>query len=965
VVGVRCGGEEAEELGLVVVGGEGPSLLGRDWLGRLRLDWREVRTLNATSNATSNALEAVLAKHSDLFRGDLFRDELGTIKGTTAKLHVIPEAKPRFYRPRSIPYALRSRVDQALEKLVSEGTLEAVQFSEWAAPIVPVVKRDGSIRICGDYKLTINQVAQVDTYPLPLVQDILASLANGKSFTKLDLAHAYQQLPLDTDSRPYTTINTHRGLFRYTRLPFGVAAAPAIFQRTMESLLGDLPHVCIYLDDILVTGESEAAHLKNLAAVLQRLESAGVRLKREKCSFMIPEVEYLGHSISAKGVQPVTEKVRAIRDAPRPQDVSQLRSFLGMLNYYGKFLPNLATLLRPLYDLLTSSTTWSWGEAQEQAFCRAKELLSSAPLLTHYDPEKPLVLSCDASPYGVGAVLSHRMEDQTEQPIAYASRTLSPAELKYAQLDKEALSIIFGVKHFHQYLYGRKFVILSDHKPLQYLLGETRGVPAMASARIQRWALTLSAYHYEIRHKPGADHSNADGLSRLPVSSDVAAVPIPGDVLLVFQTLQSTPVKAEQIRQWTDTDPVLSRVRRNVLSGWVDSDDPELQPYQSRAAELSVQDGCVLWGSRIVVPEKGREAVRSLLHEGHPGITRMKRLARGYVWWPGMDRALEVAVQTCVECQENQKSPAKAPMHPWEWPDRPWARIHMDYAGPIKGKMILVVVDSHSKWIEAPVVNSATSQATIEKLRLIFATHGLPEVIVSDNGPAFTSEEFDAFVRGNGIKHLTSAPYHPASNGLAERAVQTVKKALRKDSGEVSLETQISRFLFRYRITPHSTTGVAPAQLLMGRRLRSRLDLLHPDVSVRVRQRQSYQKERHDEHCRQRELSEGQAVWVRNPGTGRQWFPGTISQVLHPQQRFRVSLEDGRVVDRHIDHVRRRVVLSGENQPEPLMDPVVPDLDLSEDSPGLTLDPPAGNVGAPPPELRRSVRDRRPPERFM
>ena len=249
-------------------------------------------------------------------------------------------------------------------------------------PIVPVMKRDGSIRVCGDYKLTINQVALVDTYPLPLVQDIFASLANGSSFTKLDLAHAYQQLNLDDESRPYTTINTHRGLFRYTRLPFGVAAAPAIFQRTMESLLGDLPHVCMYLDDILVTGESETAHLQNLASVLERLTSAGVRLKREKCAFMIPEVEYLGHRISAEGIYPVPEKVKAVREAPTPKDVSQLRSFLGLVNYYGKFLPNMTTLLRPLYDLLQSARRWSWGKFQDQAFRKAKELLSSAPVLT-------------------------------------------------------------------------------------------------------------------------------------------------------------------------------------------------------------------------------------------------------------------------------------------------------------------------------------------------------------------------------------------------------------------------------------------------------------------------------------------------------------------------------------------------------------------------------------------------------
>ena len=421
-VRVGCGRQVVEDLGLVVVGGKGPSLLGRDWLGKLRLDWGAIRTIQSV-DATLSTLEAVLARHANLFR-----NKLGTIKGATAKLHVSPDAKSRFYRPRSIPHALRSRVDQALDKLMSDGILEAVQFSEWAASVVLVVKRDGSIRLCGDYKLTVNQVALVDTCPLPLVQDIFASLSNGKSFTKLDLAHAYQQLELDIDSRPYTTINTHQGLFRYTRLPFGVAAAPAIFQRTMESLLGDLSHVCVYLDDILVAGESETAHLQNLSRLLEPLESAGVQLKQEKCSFMLPEVEYLGHSISAQGIRSLREKVRAIRDAPRPQDISQIRSFLGMLNYYGKFLPNLATLLRPLYDLLQSAETWNWEEPQDRAFREAQTLLSSAPLLTHYDHKKPLVLSCDASPYGVGAVLSHRMDDKSDRPIAYASRTLSAAE---------------------------------------------------------------------------------------------------------------------------------------------------------------------------------------------------------------------------------------------------------------------------------------------------------------------------------------------------------------------------------------------------------------------------------------------------------------------------------------------------------------------------------------------------------
>ena len=255
-------------------------------------------------------------------------------------------------------------------------------------------------------------------------------------FSKLDLAHAYQQLRLDADSRQYVTINTHKGLFCYTRLPFGVSAAPAIFQRTMEAILRDLPHVSIYLDNILVTGESEAKHLQNLSAVLERLKAAGVRLKQEKCSFMMSEVEYLGHRISAKGLQPLPSKIRAIQEAPTPMEVSQLLPFLGLLGYYGRFLPDLATILSPLYELLQSSRKWGWEEPQRKAFQEAKNLLTQLNVLTHYDSKKPLYMSCDASPYGVVAVLLHQMEDGTKKPVAFASRSLSPAKLKYAQLDK-------------------------------------------------------------------------------------------------------------------------------------------------------------------------------------------------------------------------------------------------------------------------------------------------------------------------------------------------------------------------------------------------------------------------------------------------------------------------------------------------------------------------------------------------
>ena len=353
--------DQHKKLQLFVVGEKGPSLLGCDWLSHIRLNWEELHHIVQPKLT----LAAVLDKHSKVFS-----EKLGVVRGVTAKFHIDPQARPKFYRPRSVPYAMREKVEQELDRLHQQGIIEPVQFSDWAAPIVPVLKQNGSVRICGDYKLTVNEVAKLDTYPLPCIEDLFSSLSGGKYFSKLDLAQAYLQLPLDEASRKYVTINTQKDLYQYTRLPFGVASAPSIFQRTMDSLLQGIPKVCIYLDDILITGAMEAEHLHNLQEVLNRLEQAGMCLKKDKCTFLIPQVEYLGHQISQKGLHPTKEKVRAIVEASAPQNITQLKSFLGMLNYYSKFLPNLSTLLTPLYKLLHKKTSWQWGEVQKEVKLR-------------------------------------------------------------------------------------------------------------------------------------------------------------------------------------------------------------------------------------------------------------------------------------------------------------------------------------------------------------------------------------------------------------------------------------------------------------------------------------------------------------------------------------------------------------------------------------------------------------------
>ncbi len=303
-------------LPLLVVKGEGPSLLGRNWLSELRLNWHEIFWLHNTS------LERLLDKHKAVFEPGL-----GTVKGYKAKILLDPDATPKYCKARSIPYFYREKVEKELDRLVGEGTLEPVEHSEWASPIVPVLKPDKqTVRICGDFKQTVNPVAKLDRYPIPRIEDLFAKLCGGKTFTKLDLSQAYLQVPLDDESKKLVVVNTHRGLFRYTRLPYGISSAPGIFQRLMESVLQGIPHVIVYIDDVLVTGATDEQHLQTLGVVLQRLEKAGLRANRSKCKFMVPSVTYLGYVIDQHGLHPVKEKVKAVQDAPTPRNVSELKS---------------------------------------------------------------------------------------------------------------------------------------------------------------------------------------------------------------------------------------------------------------------------------------------------------------------------------------------------------------------------------------------------------------------------------------------------------------------------------------------------------------------------------------------------------------------------------------------------------------------------------------------------------------
>lgn len=975
-VDVKCG-KQSHRLPLVIAkyeeGVRMPVLLGRDWLAKIKVNLPDalqklhevaLKVQAVAPLKTQGAVEALKQQHADVFQAGY-----GAIKGYKGSIRTKENAVPVFCKARPVPYALREQVEKELAELEKAEVIYRVRHSTWATPLVIVPKKNGSeIRICGDYRVSVNKCIEVDHYPLPLPEDIFASLVGGTVFTVLDLAKAYLQLELDEHAEELLTVNTHMGLFRYRRLPFGVASAPAMFQAVMDQVLHGIPGTACYLDDVLIAGKDLPECYKRTKEVLNALSKHGIRVNVAKCVFFQERVQYLGHEIDQHGLHPTANKVKAILEAPKPSNVTQLRAFLGLVNFYAKFLPNLAGQLEPLHQLLRKGSIWQWSRQCDECFRRCKQLLTKETVLELYDVKKEIQLTCDASAYGLGAVLSH-VVNGVERPVAFASRSMSQAERNYAHIEKEALAIIFGVKKFHKYLYGRSFVIITDHQPLTIIFEARHHSSAVAAARVHRWAIFLSNYRFRIVHKPGAKISNADGLSRLPLSENTDDV----DKIFYFSPARELPLTAKDIAHETSKDSVLSAVREMTWHGWPRSVEAQYQPFFVRRFELSVDDACLIWENRVVIPRALQQEVLLLLHEQHMGISKMKALARSMVWWPGIDSSLEQTVKQCHICQSVRPVGQPAPLTPWRWCTNSWERVHLDFAEK-ENKMFLVAVDSHSKWVDVKIMNSTTAQKTIETVRSLFASYGLPQEIVTDNGPQFRAKEFDDFLQANGVKHTLTPPYHPQSNGAAERAVQTVKQSLLKQLLEDershssrSLQHRVDNFLFAYRTTPHTFTGKTPAELFLKRKLRTRLSLLKPDMEGTINSKSEREvRSANKRRGKPRAFSVGDRVLVRTVrGELVKWRPGNIVSVKSPVTYLVNVDKQTRFV--HADHLRCTSVKHEEYVEDCGDEMSLPHASDILEKGNCSAQPPVSSPQPPhtPPILRRSTRVTRPPDRLM
>ena len=784
------------------------------------------------------------------------------------------------YRP--LPMAKQSVCDDEVEKMLKDDVIEPSN-SPWAAPIVMVTKRDGSIRFCVDYR-KLNSLTRKDAYPLPRIDDTLNTLGGADWFCTMDLASGYWQIKMREEDKPKTAFVTRKGLFQFKVMPFGLSNAPATFQRLMEKVLMGLQwqKCLVYLDDIIVFGRDFDETLVNLECVMERLKQAGLKLKPSKCRWFQKSVKYLGHIVSKKGIECDPEKVEAVQHWPVPATVKEVRQFLGFAAYYRKFIPNFSDIAKPLTNLTKKSVRFKWDKDCQRAFQIIKEKLVSAPVLSYpMGDEGDFVLDTDASDFAMGAVLS-QMQQGEERVIAYASKTLSREQQNYCTTKKELLAAVHFVEHFRQYLYGRHFVIRTDHSSLKWLRN-FKNIDGM----LARWLASLDRYDYTIVHRKGDHHRNVDGLSRIPTRkcprpecpqctlqvSPVAVLipkvsseetedgngkdPVPGTEAASEEWLQGWTM--EELREWQRADPHIFRImawKENSPSRppWreVMRYGRDTKAYVTQWDSLFLRDAILhrTWYPRgagagvepvhqVVAPREIRTQLLKSLHDGptggHLGRFKTVERVRYRFYWPRYKEETANWCKQCDLCAQAKPGPPRKRAKLGQVPvGAPLERIAVDIMGPLPktgngNEYIVVIGDYFTKWTEAFALKNHTAQTVAEVIVQEFVGRfGVPRQIHSDQGREFESLLISHLCQLLHIKKTRTTPYNPKSDGMVERANRTVKQMLSVlvNEAQDNWDDHLPYIMMAYRASVHESTKCTPNLLMLNRETNLPVDIM-------------------------------------------------------------------------------------------------------------------------------------------
>ena len=845
---------------------------------------------------------------------------LGCLPGDYT-IHFDKDVIPTQHACRKVPFPIRDKLKAQLDKMEQMGVIVKVnEPTDWVHALVTTVKKDGSLRVCLDTR-DLNKAIKREHFKLPSREEMMAQFSNAKVFSKLDAYSGFWQIKLDEESSKAVTFITPFSRYRFLRLPFGISMAPEAFHRKIHCLFEDLEGVDTMMDDIIVWGSTREEHDERLRKVLEKARSVNLKFNPDKCEFGLTELTYLGDVLCKEGIKPDPKKTEAIFDMPRPECKADIQRFMGMVNYNNKFIPDVSTRSAPLRALEENKNQWSWGPEQESAWNDLRTALTSEPVLRFYDPKKKTKISADASQTGLGAVLLQQDEgSDLWGPVAYASKAMQDSETRYAQIEKECLALTYACERFHQFIYGMKFKAETDHKPLIAIFKKPL---ADSPLRLQRMRISLQKYDLDLEYTPGKQLFTADALSRAfhqPESSKTEPSITENVEAYVNAIVTSLPVattRLEEIKEETLRDPNLLKLANTILTGWPDERrhcPPECTDYWNFREELTVVDSIIFKGNRVVIPASLQKNMLQQIHKGHLGNEKCKRRARDVIYWPRINADIADMVQQCPTCVSNQPKQAAEPMQAHEVPNIPWHKVGVDLF-TLDGKDYLTMVDYYSQYIEVRTMTSTTSRAVVNTMKAIFARHGTPMEVISDNGPQFTSQEFANFKTLWDFKHTMSSPHYPSSNGQAENAVKIMKSMIRKvtASGE-----DIYQALQVYRSTPLEHNK-SPAELLFNRRIRANLPVAKVLLQT-VTDNSSLKKKQSELKNRQKvnydknttvlpPLNVGDSIRIQNmekPTTKKPLWSqkGVILEAL-PNRSYRVKTTTGEIYRRNRRHLKK------------------------------------------------------------
>ncbi|KAD3640698.1 hypothetical protein E3N88_29921 [Mikania micrantha] len=740
---------------------------------------------------------------------DVFPDDLPGIpsdRDVEFRIDLIPGAKPIAKAPyRLAPSELQELMTQ-LQDLLDKGFIRP-SISPWGAPVLFVKKKDGSLRMCIDYR-ELNKVTVKNKYPLPRIDDLFDQLQGASWFSKIDLRSGYHQLKVREEDVPKTAFRTRYGHYEFLVMSFGLTNAPAAFMDLMNRVCRPMldRSVIVFIDDILIYSKSEADHACHLSEVLETLRREKLYAKFSKCAFWLREVQFLGHVINADGILVDSSKIQAVTKWSPPKTPTEIRSFLGLAGYYRRFIQDFAKIASPLTKLTRKNTKFVWGEDQDKSFNELKTKLTQAPVLTLPDGPNDFVVYSDASYLGLGCVLMQR-----GKVIAYASRQLKTHEINYPIHDLELAAVVFALKIWRHYLYGVKCTIYTDHKSLKYFFTQKE-----LNMRQRRWLELLKDYDCEILYHPGKANVVADALSRKeecePIKVKVMKLVITSGLIEQIKEAQKEALKEEN---W----------KRDRIKGQAYNLDEDNRGLKTRWGRVWIPPTCPLKSTLLEEAHKSKYSI-------HPGATKMYRDLRVNYWWPGMKRDVVKHVEKCLTCMqvkaEHQKPYGK--LQPLEIPLWKWEHITMDLITKLpktrKGyDTIWVIVDRLTKSAHfLPIRESYSSEKMAETyVREIVSRHGVPVTIVSDRDTRFTSHFWRNFQEELGTKLLISTAYHPQTDGQSERTIQTLEDMLRAciiDFGG-SWDDYLPLAEFSYNNSYHSSIGMPPYEMLYGRKCRT------------------------------------------------------------------------------------------------------------------------------------------------